>query len=172
VYVCQHQLLLYEKKVFATKQPRRCVLIGRATAAMQAGALLLLACCCLPVAAASSDLLTVIAGTCELTNDGTCVTDGPGDHGNGERCSMRAEATLSLSGITFNTQSGFDYVTIGSTRFNARPSVSIHVRPFHKQTNSDKLRQTTTNWYSNSDKLQQTVIQTRTNSTHCPFCSE
>jgi hypothetical protein len=87
---------------------------------MQASALLLLACRCLPVAAASSALLTVTAGPCESTNNGTCVTDGPGDYGNDERCSMRAEATVSLSASAFDTESGFDYVTIGNTLYVQR----------------------------------------------------
>jgi hypothetical protein len=107
-----------DHKSVVAKKPRRYTLMGQVTAVMQAGALLILVFRCLPVAAASPTLLTVTAGPCELTNDGTCVTDGPGEYGNDERCLMHAMMTVTLSASAFNTEHGFDYVTIGGTLYS------------------------------------------------------
>jgi hypothetical protein len=100
-----------------TKSWRR-VPPGRVTEAMRAGALLLLICDLPPLAAASSALLAVASGPCELSHNGTCVTDGPGNYGNFERCSMRAETAVSVSASAFDVESRWDYITIGSTRYS------------------------------------------------------
>ena len=59
----------------------------------------------------SSDWWTITTGTgyCELANDGTCVTDGGGDYGNGESCTVRAERDLILSSAIFDTEARFDF---------------------------------------------------------------
>lgn len=46
-------------------------------------------------------LFTVTSGAehCELTNDGTCVTDGSDNYGNNEACSILANAPLAISTI-------------------------------------------------------------------------
>jgi hypothetical protein len=65
-------------------------------------------------------MFTVTSGSqyCTVTTNGTCVTDGAGAHGNGESCTVEAMVALTATATEFTTESGFDYVTIGSTRFS------------------------------------------------------
>jgi len=51
-------------------------------------------------------------------NAGACVTDGVGSHGNNEACLIRAQATLYATATYFFTETYWDYVTIGSTRYS------------------------------------------------------
>ena len=62
--------------------------------------------------------LQVMGGTsyCHLDVNG-CATDGAGDHGNNEYCTIRVAANGFLTATQFNTESGYDYVTIDGTRY-------------------------------------------------------
>jgi hypothetical protein len=58
---------------------------------------------------------TVSSGNqaCELSRDGMCVSDG-----NDESCTVRAEAAVVVSAQGgFETEAGYDYVTIGGTQY-------------------------------------------------------
>jgi len=66
--------------------------------------------------------LQVISGSsyCQVTTStgNTCVTDGYGNYGNNERCTIQVLQSGRLSTYgSFRTELGFDYVTIGSTRY-------------------------------------------------------
>ncbi|EOD12039.1 hypothetical protein EMIHUDRAFT_247589, partial [Emiliania huxleyi CCMP1516] len=57
---------------------------------------------------------------CHLTisSDGrSCVTDGPGNYGDNEECTVEVLQTGLLSATEFNTESGYDYITIDSKRY-------------------------------------------------------
>jgi len=56
------------------------------------------------------------ASYCEIDTDG-CVTDGAGDHGNGEACTVRVNTAGTLTATHFDTERRYDYVTIGGTRY-------------------------------------------------------
>ena len=49
---------------------------------------------------------TVTYGTsyCSTTNGGTCITDGSGNYGNNERCTITADTAMTLTVIAFNTE--------------------------------------------------------------------
>ena len=55
---------------------------------------------------------------CQVTNNGACVTDGVGNHGNNERCEVVATRALYATAAFFSTETYFDYITIGSTRWS------------------------------------------------------
>ena len=62
----------------------------------------------------------VIGGSayCHVVSQGTCVTDGTGSHGNHESCEIRSTRALYATATAFSTESYFDYVTIGGTRYS------------------------------------------------------
>ena len=62
--------------------------------------------------------MTAGAGYCEVINGGTCVTDGDDDYKDHERCTVRAEVAVSVTATVLDTESYFDYVTIGGTRYS------------------------------------------------------
>ena len=65
---------------------------------------------------------------CQFDENG-CVTDGPGDYGNNEACTVRVMVTGTLSATEFSTEGGSDYVTIDGTNYSgtAGPSkVFVH----------------------------------------------
>ena len=45
---------------------------------------------------------------CEVTNGGACISDL--NYTNNERCTFRAEAIISVSATTFDTEQDYDYV--------------------------------------------------------------
>lgn len=55
-------------------------------------------------------------GTCYTTTSGTCFTDGPGNHGNSEGCTIMVNTptTLTVSG-TLSLQRNLDYFTVGTS---------------------------------------------------------
>ena len=55
---------------------------------------------------------------CQVTNNGTCVTDGIGNHGNNEACTVMAMTPLFATTTYFNTEGYFDYITIGGQRYS------------------------------------------------------
>ena len=58
------------------------------------------------------------AAYCQVTNGGTCVTDGAGNHGNAERCTVQATSALYATATHFNTERCCDHVTIDGTRYS------------------------------------------------------
>jgi hypothetical protein len=62
---------------------------------------------------------TVMSGSgCELSSNGMCVSDGDGDYGNYETCTVRAEAAIVVSAQAFDTEANFDFVNIGDTSYS------------------------------------------------------
>ena len=57
---------------------------------------------------------------CQLLNDGTCVTTGPGNYANNERCTIRADADVTLSVVSFATEGCCDRLEVGSEGSGAR----------------------------------------------------
>ena len=55
---------------------------------------------------------------CQLTSNGACVSDGSSNYGNNERCTIRAGTSLSVTATYFDTESGFDRISIGSTQWS------------------------------------------------------
>ena len=55
---------------------------------------------------------------CHTTNQGQCVTDGAGNHGNDEQCTVRANQQVYVAATYFATESFFDYIIIGTTRYS------------------------------------------------------
>ena len=53
---------------------------------------------------------------CNITNGGACISDL--NYGNDERCAFRAEGIISVSATTFDTETKWDYITIGGTRYS------------------------------------------------------
>jgi hypothetical protein len=69
----------------------------------------------------TTPLWSQISGSqyCEISQDGACVTDGSGRYGNYEQCTVRAEVAMLVSAQAgFSTESGYDYVTLGGTRYS------------------------------------------------------
>ena len=56
------------------------------------------------------------SGYCEIDSNG-CATDGTGPHGNNEVCSIRVDVAGTLFSTSFDTESDWDYITIGATRY-------------------------------------------------------
>ena len=68
--------------------------------------------------------LRVVQGTdfCQVINGGTCVTDGSGNHGNNEACTIQAMVAGTISSVgNFDVEShrscAYDYILIGTRRF-------------------------------------------------------
>jgi len=63
---------------------------------------------------------TVVSGEtyCEITNGGSCVTDGIGSHGNSESCVVESAVAQYALATYFSTESYFDYVMFGTTRYS------------------------------------------------------
>lgn len=64
--------------------------------------------------------------TCFTNNSGLCFTDGPGIHGNNERCTMTALRSVYLtvpSNVAFDLENNWDYLRIGNTRYYTRASI-------------------------------------------------
>ena len=55
---------------------------------------------------------------CHYESNGTCVTDGIGFHGNAERCTIAARNTMYVTATYFQTETYYDYITIGSQRWS------------------------------------------------------
>ena len=53
---------------------------------------------------------------CQIDDIG-CATDGAGEHGNNEACTIRANTAGTLTATQFDTEVGWDYVTIAGTRY-------------------------------------------------------
>jgi hypothetical protein len=69
----------------------------------------------------TASMWSVVSGSsyCQVTTDGTCVTDGDGDYGVDEQCTVSAEVALVVSAQgDFSTELDWDYVTIGSTSYS------------------------------------------------------
>ena len=55
---------------------------------------------------------------CELTNGGTCFSDGTGQHGNYESCDVRTTRPLYLTASYFSTERYWDYVEVLGERYS------------------------------------------------------
>ena len=55
---------------------------------------------------------------CSITSNGECVTDGAGNYGDNERCTIRAEQSLYATATYFDTESCCDYMMIAGTRWS------------------------------------------------------
>lgn len=67
-----------------------------------------------PPAPPPMSLIAVTAGTafCQLSDNDACVTTGPGNYGNGERCTVTALEPIILTARSFDTEGYYDFVTI------------------------------------------------------------
>ena len=63
--------------------------------------------------------VTAGASFCQIDANG-CATDGAGPHGNDEACTIQVNAAGYLTATEFDTESGYDFVTIGGTRYQGR----------------------------------------------------
>lgn len=62
-------------------------------------------------------VLQVQSGSgCQIDSRG-CATDGPGEHGDNEDCTIRVPSSGRLTATQFDTERNFDYVTIGGARY-------------------------------------------------------
>ena len=61
---------------------------------------------------------------CQIDDSGLCATDGVGEHGNDEACTVQVNIDGYLTVTEFDTEPGYDYVTIGGARYqgNGGPS--------------------------------------------------
>jgi len=66
-----------------------------------------------------SEGLQVSAGAsfCQVDAN-NCVSDGTGNHGDNEACTINVLGAGTLTATDFNTEPGYDYVTIGGTRYS------------------------------------------------------
>jgi hypothetical protein len=64
-------------------------------------------------------LWTVTSGKdfCHVTPDGLCVTDGDDSYHKNEDCTFKADAQMTLTVKTFQTESDYDYLRVGSERY-------------------------------------------------------
>jgi len=53
--------------------------------------------------------------TCYTTENGACITDGPGDYGNGERCTITVLRSTRLVVQSLSVQAGNDYFRVNNT---------------------------------------------------------
>lgn len=69
--------------------------------------------------------LSVVSGSsyCSIDSNG-CATDGYGNHGDNEACTIRVGVAGTLTATQFETESGYDYVTIGETQYQGRTGPS------------------------------------------------
>ena len=65
--------------------------------------------------------MRVVSGTsyCQLDENG-CVTDGPGDYGDDEDCTVKTNVAGSLTATDFSTEYNVDGVTIGGIQYNGK----------------------------------------------------
>lgn len=71
-----------------------------------------------PVATCTTNsYFRILTGSAYCQLSGACVTDGPGNYGNNEECTVEVLQTGLLSATEFYTESGYDYLTIGGTRY-------------------------------------------------------
>ena len=76
---------------------------------------------------------------CQLTSGGACVTEGSGNHGNNERCTIRALVALYATATEFHTERYWDYI------HHRQHPVQRHDRPHQRP---DGRVGSTMTWYS------------------------
>ncbi len=71
-------------------------------------------------------LWSIVSGadSCELSSEGTCVTDGAGDYGNYENCEVRADVALTYTISALDTEADFDWLTIQGTQYSGSGPVA------------------------------------------------
>jgi len=61
----------------------------------------------------------VVEGSgCQVSGDCISSNNHPSNYGNGESCSIRLAGSVSISVQAFNTESGYDFLTVGGTRYS------------------------------------------------------
>ena len=68
---------------------------------------------------ANSTFWQILSGSrhCQVAEGGRCVTDGPGDYGNNERCTVGALRPLTVTAEQYEVETGWDYVTINGVTY-------------------------------------------------------
>ena len=51
-----------------------------------------------------------------------CITDGIGNHGNAERCTIRVTQNVYVTSVYFETEANYDFITIGGTQYSGTGS--------------------------------------------------
>ena len=57
---------------------------------------------------------------CDIVDRGRCVTDGPGNYGNNERCEVEALRPLLLTAEQYQIENNYDYVTVAGEQYRYR----------------------------------------------------
>jgi len=74
--------------------------------------------CCV---GAGAGLFTAVSGACTVVSDGTCFRSPnyPSNYDNNQRCTITVAAheQVMLSVVAFNTESGWDYLTVNGVRY-------------------------------------------------------
>ena len=74
--------------------------------------------CCV---GAGAGLFTTVSGECTVVSDGTCFRSPnyPSNYDNNQRCTITVAAheQVMLSVVAFDTESGYDYLTVNSVRY-------------------------------------------------------
>lgn len=78
---------------------------------------------------------------CEVTSNGDCITDGIGSYGNNEACTMRAEVEMTITATEFDTEQGYDFITVEGTLYSGSQG------PMNLQVTAG----TNVTWNSNAD---------------------
>jgi hypothetical protein len=66
----------------------------------------------------SSSTNSANSDACTVSSSGRCFSDGLGSHDNNERCVIEVLQSASLSVIEFNTESGYDHLTVNNQRYS------------------------------------------------------
>eukprot|EP00900_Chrysochromulina_parva_P004319 jgi/Chrpa1/13889/Chrysochromulina_OHIO_Genome00024570-RA len=63
---------------------------------------------------------TIVSGSlyCSVSSDGLCITDGSGNYGDGESCTMQAQVSMTITATEFNTEPGYDFIRIGNAAYS------------------------------------------------------
>ena len=71
-----------------------------------------------PPSSNSSSYWRIVFGSnvCQLSDNGRCVTDGPGSYGNYERCEVQALRDLTVTAQQYDNEDFYDYVTVDGVR--------------------------------------------------------
>ena len=64
---------------------------------------------------------------CEIVDDGRCVTDGPDEYGNNERCVVKALRPLFLTAEQYDVETGYDFVTVDGAKFTKSAPQAVYM---------------------------------------------
>ena len=80
--------------------------------------MLVWACCSSDFAGRISIVSASPAGACRLGPEDDCFTDGAGNYGARESCTIRINVAGTLTATQFDTEPNYDTITIGGTEYN------------------------------------------------------